>query len=48
MTDEEIEKATRDGVFDENNKERMPAYKDKLTEKEITDLVVQVRAFKRS
>lgn len=47
MTDDEIFKATAEGVFDEKGKERMPAYKQKLSEKEMRDLVKQVRAFKK-
>lgn len=48
MTDEEIETAIRDGVFDENKKERMPGYKEKLNEKQIKELVTEVRGFKKS
>jgi mono/diheme cytochrome c family protein len=47
MTDEEILKVIVEGVFDENKKEKMPAYKEKLSEKEMKDLVAQVRAFKK-
>lgn len=47
MSDEEIEKAIRDGVFDENKKERMPAYSAKLNDKEIKDLVTHVRSLKK-
>lgn len=47
MTDDDIYKATAEGVFDEKGKERMPAYKEKLSEKEMRDLVKQVRAFKK-
>jgi cytochrome c6 len=47
MTDDEIFKATADGVFDDKGKERMPGYKEKLSEKEMRDLVKQVRAFKK-
>lgn len=47
MTDEEIHKAIVNGVFDDNKKERMPGYKEKLSEKEITALVKEVRSFKK-
>jgi cytochrome c6 len=47
MTDEDIYQAIAEGVFDDRGKERMPAYKSKLSEKEITDLVATVRAFKK-
>jgi mono/diheme cytochrome c family protein len=47
MTDEEILKAIEGGVFDEKKKEKMPAYKEKLSEKEMKDLVAEVRAFKK-
>jgi cytochrome c6 len=47
MTDAAIVKAITEGVFDENKKERMAAYKDKLSEKEIKDLAAHVRTFKK-
>lgn len=47
MTDEEIQKAIAEGVFDENKKEKMPAYKDKMSEKEIKDMIAHVRSLKK-
>ena len=45
MTDEDMIKATADGVTD-NGKERMKPYKDELSADEIKDLVALVRKFK--
>lgn len=46
MKDEDMIKATADGVFDKNGKEKMKAYKDELSEAEIKELVAFVRKFK--
>ena len=45
MKDEEMLKATADGVF-EKGKERMKAYKDELSAAEIKELVAYIRKFK--
>lgn len=45
MTDEDMIKATADGVTD-NGKERMKPYKDELSADEIKDLVALIRKFK--
>jgi cytochrome c553 len=47
MTDEEIENAIRNGVKDQKGKERMPAYKSKLSDQEVKDLAAKVRSFKK-
>jgi cytochrome c6 len=46
MTDEDMIKATADGVMDDKGKEKMKAYKDELSADEIKDLVAYIRAFK--
>lgn len=46
MTDEEMLKATADGVFDDNGKEKMKAFKDELSSDEIKELVAYIRKFK--
>ena len=46
MTDEEMIKATADGVFGDDGKEKMKAYKDELSADEIKDFVAYIRAFK--
>jgi len=46
MKDEEMIKATADGVFDKAGKEKMKAYKDELSAEEIKELVVYIRKFK--
>ena len=46
MKDAEMFKATKDGVFDKGGKEKMKAYKDELSDAEITELVAYVRKFK--
>jgi mono/diheme cytochrome c family protein len=46
MTDAEMVKATADGVFDKAGKEKMKAYKDELSAKEIDELVAYIRKFK--
>ena len=45
MTDEDMIKATADGVTD-NGKEKMKAYKDELSADEIKDLVALIRKLK--
>ena len=45
MKDEEIIKATTEGVFDKG-KERMKAYKDELSAAEIKEFVAYIRKFK--
>jgi cytochrome c6 len=47
MTDEEMLKAILEGAKDENGKERMQSYKEKLTEQEAKDLVAHVRSMKK-
>lgn len=46
MKDEEMIKATTNGVFDKAGKEKMKAYKDELSADEIKELVAYVRKFK--
>ena len=46
MKDDEMFKATKEGVFDKSGKERMKAYKDELSDAEIKDLVGYIRKFK--
>ncbi|HEX2855323.1 MAG TPA: cytochrome c [Opitutaceae bacterium] len=46
MKDEEMIKATADGVLDKAGKEKMKAYKDELSADEIKDLVAYIRKFK--
>jgi mono/diheme cytochrome c family protein len=46
MTDAEIVKATTEGVKDKNGKERMKAYKEELSAKEIEEFVAYIRKFK--
>jgi mono/diheme cytochrome c family protein len=46
MTDAEIIKATAEGVKDKNGKEKMKAYKDELSAKEIEEFVAYIRKFK--
>lgn len=43
MKDEDMIKATADGVTDESGKERMKAYKDELSPEEIKELVAYIR-----
>lgn len=45
MKDEDMIKATADGVKDKAGKERMKGYKDELSADEIKELVTYVRAF---
>ena len=46
MKDADMIKATADGVFDKQGMERMKAYKDELSPKEIEELVAYIRKFK--
>ena len=46
MKDEDMIKATADGVFDKAGKERMKAFKDELSADEIKELVAYIRKFK--
>ena len=46
MTDEEMIKATSEGVVDEKGKETMKPFKDELSGDEIKDLVAYIRALK--
>jgi cytochrome c553 len=46
MKDDEMIKATADGVKDKNGKERMKGYKDELSAKEIEELVGYIRKLK--
>ena len=46
MKDADMIKATADGVMDKNGKERMKAYKEELSAKEIEELVGYIRKFK--
>jgi len=46
MKDEDMFKAIKDGVMD-GEKERMKAFKDDLTDPEITDLVAYIRKMKK-
>ena len=46
MKDEEMLKATADGIFDKGGKEKMKAYKDELSAEEMKELVAYVRKFK--
>jgi cytochrome c6 len=46
MKDEEMIKATADGVFDKGGKEKMKAYKDELSAEEIKELVAYIRKLK--
>src|SRR4051794_33857677 len=46
MKDEEMIKATANGILDKAGKEKMKAYKDELSPDELKDLVAYVRKFK--
>ena len=46
MKDAEMIKATADGVTDKNGKEKMKAYKEELSAKEIEELVAYIRKLK--
>ena len=43
LKDEEMVKAIKEGVMDEAGKEKMKAFKDELSDAEITDLVGYIR-----
>jgi mono/diheme cytochrome c family protein len=47
LKDEDMFKAIKEGVKDENGKDRMKAFKDDLTDPEITDLVAFIRKLKK-
>lgn len=46
MKDEDIIKATADGIFDAAGKEKMKAYKEELSADEIKEFVAYIRKFK--
>jgi cytochrome c553 len=46
MKDEEMIKATTEGILDAAGKEKMKGYKDELSADEIKDLVAYIRKFK--
>lgn len=46
LTDAEIEKQITNGVQDASGKQRMPAFKSRLTAEEITALVAHVKTFR--
>lgn len=46
MKDEDMIKATANGVNDKAGKEKMKAYKDELSSEEIKELVAYIRKFK--
>lgn len=46
MKDEDMIKATTEGIFDPAGKEKMKAYKDELSADEIKELVAYIRKFK--
>lgn len=45
FTDDEIISITKQGVFDEHGKKRMPAYDKKFTDAEIEALIPVIRSF---
>ena len=47
LKDEGIFKAIKDGVKDENGKDRMKGFKDDLSDAEVTDLVASIRKMKK-
>ncbi|PTY08632.1 hypothetical protein DB347_03380 [Opitutaceae bacterium EW11] len=47
MTDDEMLKSVLEGVKDDNGKEKMQPYKEKLTEAEAKDLVALIRSMKK-
>lgn len=47
MTDDEMLKAIVDGVKGDDGKEKMQAYKEKLSEQESKDLVAYIRTMKK-
>lgn len=46
LKDEDMIKATADGIKDDAGKERMKGYKDELSADEIKELVAYIRKFK--
>jgi cytochrome c6 len=46
MKDDQMIKATAEGVFDKGGKEKMKAYKDELSAEEIKELVAYIRKLK--
>ena len=46
MKDEDMIKATTDGIFEAAGKEKMKAYKEELSADEIKELVAYIRKFK--
>jgi len=46
LSDAEIEKQITNGVQDASGKQRMPAFKSRLTAEEITALVAHVKTFR--
>lgn len=46
LKDEDMFKAIKDGVT-ENEKKRMPSFKDDLSDAEVTDLVAYIRKLKK-
>jgi cytochrome c6 len=46
MKDDQMLQRTKEGLK-EGSKEKMPAYKEKLSEQEIKDLIALVRGFKK-
>ncbi len=46
MKDDDMIKATAEGIFDKGGKEKMKAYKDELSAEEIKELVAYIRKFK--
>ncbi|OHE77486.1 MAG: hypothetical protein A3G75_00175 [Verrucomicrobia bacterium RIFCSPLOWO2_12_FULL_64_8] len=47
MKDDDMFKATKDGVKDESGKERMKPYKADLSDAEINELVAHIRKMKK-
>lgn len=47
LTDSEIEKQITNGVQDASGKQRMPAFKSRLTAEDITALVAHVKSFRK-
>jgi cytochrome c553 len=47
LKDEGIFKAIKDGVKDENGKDRMKGFKDDLSDAEVTDLIASIRKMKK-
>jgi mono/diheme cytochrome c family protein len=47
LKDEDMTKAIKDGVKDDAGKDRMKAFKDDLSDAEVTDLVAAIRKMKK-